>query len=185
MDVTVSSQLHQNDRRNEGRNEPTLCGSNPAVNTPTSTSKNVTFSFCWLCHKKSIGKRVLLPLIHVQRECMYNTYNRCPIVSVGAFAFPQMNWSQTLNGLLSIPAGAWMAEWQTISEPALLTEHLLLDISCNVNKTFETVEVKSAGKSFLNIKDIRSVTQGGENAARIYILRTSNAVHIFLKVDHV
>lgn len=78
-----------------------------------------------------------------------------------------------------------MAEWQTISEPALLTEHLLLDISCNVNKTFETVEVKSAGKSFLNIKDIRSVTQGGENAARIYILRTSNAVHIFLKVDHV
>lgn len=136
MDVTVSSQLHQNDKRNEGKNEPTLCVSNPAVNTPASTSRNVTFSYCWHCHKKSIGKRVLLPLIHVQGECMYNTYNRCPLVSVGAFAFPQMNWSQTLNGLLSIPAGAWMAEWQTISEPALLTEHLLLDISCHVNKKF-------------------------------------------------
>lgn len=145
MDVTVSSQLHQNDKRNECRNESTLCGSNPAVNTPTSTSKNVMFSYCWLFHEKSIGKCLLLPLLHVKRECMYNTYNRCPIVSVGAFAFPQINWSQTLNGLSSIPAGAWMAEWQTISEPALLTEHLLLDISCNVNNKFETVEIKSAG----------------------------------------
>lgn len=51
MDVSVSSQLHRNDKWNEGRNEPTQCGSHPAVDTPASTSKNVTFSCCWLCHK--------------------------------------------------------------------------------------------------------------------------------------
>lgn len=108
MDVTMSSQLHQSDQRNGGRNELTLSGSNTAVDTHM-TLENVMFSYCWLCHKDKwkASENVLLQLIHVQRECMYDIYNRCPIMSMGAFAFPQINWFQTLNGLLLIPAEAW------------------------------------------------------------------------------
>lgn len=53
-------------------------------------------------------------------------------------------------------------EGESISEPPLLTEHPVLDISWNVNKKLETVEIQSA---------MRSVTQGGGggNAARISI----------------